>query len=226
MKKIGLLIIAVGIYACSIAQQGVHLGIVGGPQASWLFNKQDANDPTIHRSTGFKGYIGGLVDYHWADKLGIGVGVEYAFQGQKYSDGSVLLKRNVDYVRIPVTLDFNTSSEHLIMLIGKIGPEFNIVTKATQDQGTEATFYVHDVNVKSNYHAVNVGAIAGLGIGFNIKKVLILSAGVRFDAGFTNALVSQPDKTYFSYYGGDSRDRTWSVAGGFEFGAKFIIPTK
>lgn len=232
MKKIFLIIAASASCTLAMAQQGVHIGVIGGPQATWLLNKNDSDDPSVKYKNGFKGYFGATVDYHFIDKLGVGVELLYSFQGQKYSDGSVVLKRDVNYFKLPVLLNFNTSPEHVVMLVGKVGPEFSFLTHASQSQGG-GTIPLTNIDVRSSYTKVNVGAVFGLGLGINIKKIVILSGGIRLDAGLTDAVASDPNKVYFSYYDpsapgnvGTSRAKTWNVAGGLEFGLTFNIPTK
>jgi hypothetical protein len=226
MKKVLIICMAVAMATASFAQKGLQVGVIGGPQSTWLLNKNDSDDPNVKFKSGFRGFVGATVDYHFTDQVGVGIEILYSMQGQSYSDLAGLdYKINVNYVKIPVLLNFNSNPEHVAMFVGKFGPTFGFNTAA---KGKVDGF--PDTDLKSNYSSTNIGMVLGLGLGINATKHLAITLGLRLDGGLTDAMKSNPDPTYFSYYNGDThtadltRKKTWSEAGGIEIGIKYTIP--
>ena len=122
MKKIIVLLVLSMSYA-SYAQQGLHVGVVGGPQSTWLFNEHDSNEgPHLDYQPKWGANFGLRLGYHFTDFVGIESGLAFSSRGQKYqgeldyfpygfpnakSDLSAVTKLN--YLQVPFL--FSTGSE-------------------------------------------------------------------------------------------------------------------
>lgn len=226
MKKVLVICMAVALTTASFAQKGLQVGVVGGPQSTWMLNKNDSDDPQFKYDNTLKGFVGATVDYHFTDKVGVGIELLYSLQGQKFHTAAGIdYKRDFNYFKIPILLNFNSNPEHVAMFVGKFGPSIGINTSA---KGPVAG--IPDIDVSSQVAKVNVGMVLGLGVGFNVTKGLAITAGLRLDGGLTDALASNPSNLAFSYYNGDTntqgttRDKTWNANGGIEIGVKYTIP--
>ena len=69
------------------AQKGFRIGIVGGPQISTLYNKDDfAKDNIVYEGKNTINGTGGLaLGYNFTSKVGLGLDLRYSIQGQKYT---------------------------------------------------------------------------------------------------------------------------------------------
>ncbi len=67
------------------AQQGLHVGVIGGPQSTWLFNEQDSNEgPNLDYQPKWGTNVGLRLGYHFTDFVGIESGLAFSSRGQKY----------------------------------------------------------------------------------------------------------------------------------------------
>ncbi len=67
------------------AQQGLHVGVTGGPQSTWLFNEHDSNEgPNLDYQPRWGSNFGLRLGYHFTDFVGIESGLLYSTRGQKY----------------------------------------------------------------------------------------------------------------------------------------------
>ncbi len=67
------------------AQQGLHVGVTGGPQSTWLFNEHDSNEGhNLNYAPRWGANFGLRLGYHFTDYVGIESGIVYSTRGQKY----------------------------------------------------------------------------------------------------------------------------------------------
>ena len=233
MKKALFILVAVAFSVNTFAQQGVQIGLIGGPSSNWLINQNNSDDANVREKiSGPRGLVGLTVDYHFKPSVGVGLEFDYVWQGQAYEGpkGTTGLgyKANVNYLKIPLLLNFNSNPEdHVAMFVGKVGPYIGINTAA---KGISDVAGTPTVDLKSNFRQVNAGMILGLGVGFNIAKVVVVTAMLRLDGQLTDAVIASPSTLYpefFSYYNatGGVRSTTWNVSGALELGVKYVIDT-
>lgn len=122
MKKILFLLVFSLGYVVN-AQQGLHVGVVGGPQSTWLFNEHDSNEgPNLDYQPKWGANFGLRLGYHFTDFVGIESGLIFSSRGQKYKGeldyspyGSPTQKADLtastklNYLQIPFL--FSTGSE-------------------------------------------------------------------------------------------------------------------
>lgn len=181
MKKLVLIAVAfLFILPAAFAQKGLHFGVLGGNQGIYQINKQDSDSPNFRAKFGWGSAFGISFGYHFKDNLGVGTEILYSAQGVHLKNGSYL---RANYVRIPILLNFNSNPESVVMFVGKVGPEMGILTKAA--------FHPKIFNfgeITPYYNKVEIAAVLGLGIAFNIKERYQLGLGLRLDYGLTDAV--------------------------------------
>lgn len=84
MKKVLIFLMFCLAYHAN-AQQGLHVGVTGGPQSTWLFNEHDSNEgPNLDYAPRYGANFGLRLGYHFTDYVGIESGFAYSSRGQKY----------------------------------------------------------------------------------------------------------------------------------------------
>lgn len=103
MKKI-LFLLAVSFSLTVQAQQGLHVGIMGGPQSTWLFNEHDSNEgKNLDYQPKWGANFGLRLGYHFTDFVGIETGLLYSSRGQKY-------KGELDYINDATFYNYGSPS--------------------------------------------------------------------------------------------------------------------
>jgi hypothetical protein len=147
MKKlllIGLILVAsAGLYA----QEGLHIGIMGAPQNTWIFNQQPLDstrgDFDYKITWGFAGMF--KLGYNFGPPFGIHTGVIYSSQGQKFttvdSTGKVVLtNRHLSYLKIPLLIHINSDPAPVIFEL-EFGPQLGLLLDSEiSDDGTPLVF--------------------------------------------------------------------------------------
>lgn len=233
MRKLLLSILIVSVAIAANAQKGLHVGLKAMPQSTWMFNNADSDNPEFLYKSTFRSAFGLDVDYHFTDGVGAGINLLYSAQGQKFTnrDGSIEGFRKMSYLKMPILLNFNTSSESVVMFKGSIGPQFSFPLRGTLEttgRGPFGTTFSNEQDIK-DYYKVDIGVVFGFGLGFNITEYLQASFGLRFDGGFTsddsdaiNTVAGLSDG-YVRYPAAEDRPETIQVTGGVEIGFKYIL---
>jgi|ERR1041385_147667 hypothetical protein len=231
MKKLVLtgVLIASGILASfnAIAQRGVQLGVEGIPQLSWLANKNDKDNGAIKYLGTFRGAAGITSQFNWSDNWGIGLNVDYSWQGQRFKYAGIERFKQVDYVKIPLMLVYNSDPSRNVMFLAKLGPELNILSRArlTDKDGNLIA------DQKPAYLKSDLGGLLSLGLQYNISDHLILETSLRGDMTFNNAEdtkyaynINDPiGKLTGNMFRSPDRAKTVSTTLGFVFGLKYAF---
>jgi hypothetical protein len=228
MKNL-LLIATLAFLATGVmAQQGLHLGIKGAPQSTWMLNGDDMDDPNWLFENTVRASFGASFAYFFSDKVGLGIDLLYSAQGQKFEFETQGITgngfTNLNYFKIPLLFHYHSNAESTALFYLNVGPQFSFLTSG-QSQGTIQVPFVGDVVVnatnKDNYESMNIGAVLALGAGFNITDFLMLTAGLRLDFAFSDA----EDKS-FGFYSLDSDRRpNHNATAGFEIGLRYVLRT-
>lgn len=208
MKKIYLFIFGAAIFTTAAflpeadAQKGLNFGIKIIPQSTWIFNDSlTAEGPSVDYIPTFHSAFGITVGYKFTDGVGIQSEIIYSLQGQKFQDNSAgsdyLETWKTNYIKVPLLLTFNSSSESTTMFSGFIGPQLGFLTSAKQSYsfgGTKWYDYDEDYAKPNNepvfkkYWMSSYTAIVfGFGASFKLSKMMQLSTRLRFDYGLTDA---------------------------------------
>jgi hypothetical protein len=185
------------IYGKREGAKGVNLGLTGGLNSTWLFNKNvtDAGDHLDYFST-FGGNVGLNIFLVFNEKSAISLGLLYAGHNQKYQGtlsntlgDEVFSYENfirLKYLDIPLLYRMQSPKGPYL----EIGPQFSILLSAKEDfSSTPLIFFPNysDKNFKNNFNSVGVGAILGFGVDFDAADNIIITAGMRFGYSFTDA---------------------------------------
>lgn len=237
----------------TLAQEGVHIGVVGGPQFSMALNKGVSDSPYLDYINTWGSFYGLGFNYHFSETVGAGIGFNLSNQSQKYEyyksgytpyDG--LLVRN--YLRIPVLLHFN-SSPGSVMFKGFLGPQFSMLMGATYTQGTNDDLFTKEYidangnsntlddpaelksysgDVKSDLNSSSIGLTFGLGLGFGVTDNVVIDFGIRMGYDFTDSgnMFKNVDIQYTDSDLENMDNPTNNLTGGVELGITYVIDKK
>jgi hypothetical protein len=218
MKNL-LLITALAFLSTGVmAQQGLHLGVKGAPQSTWMFNADDSDNPNWLFVPTFRYSFGASMAYFFSDAVGLGIDLTYSAQGQRYELNDLNLYTKLNYFKIPVLFQFHSNAESTAMFYLHAGPQFGILMSATGEAdipflGTQS------IDITSAYNSLNIGAVLALGAGFNLTDFLMLTTGLRFDFGLNDA----EDKS--SILVNSDRRPNHNATAGFEIGLRYVLRT-
>jgi hypothetical protein len=199
MKKVLFIaMFSLVISGYTFAQEGYGGGINFAYHSSWILNQNAYGDPeldyvnTFHPAFGLQGF------YNLRENLGVWMELDFVTIGQKYEDVSNKITRDVrlKYLSIPIMAKY-TSSGEIAKFHFMLGPQFSILTKATQDyQKNGAIFPGNKMNldgvlfakgagdIKDRYNKLDVMLTFDLGADIVITDNLFINAGLRANYGF------------------------------------------
>src|SRR5687767_14784175 len=92
------------------AQKGFHVGVIAGPQLSVQLNKTEFDNPNVrYNGLTVSGTGGVTFNYHFSDKIGLGMQLLFAGQGFKYHDViGIEYMRKTNYVKLPILFHVNS----------------------------------------------------------------------------------------------------------------------
>ena len=233
MKKVIIVCIAIVLFTGlaqtnAFAQKGFRIGIVGGPQISTLYNKDDfAKDNIVYEGKLTINQNEGLaLGYNFTSKVGLGLDIRYSQQGQRYTidwaaanpilagtPKSEFYQKN-NYIKIPLMLTINTNPDKATMFVFKIGPQLSLLTRSIEKTDLSLA---PSIDRSDYYSKLDYGAVIGLGARIRLMSVLFLDAGLRVDADFTNA-----ENTSYAFYN-SSRASTTNASAGLDLGLHLLI---
>ncbi|MDX2003043.1 MAG: outer membrane beta-barrel protein [Chitinophagales bacterium] len=220
MKKV-LLSCAIALsLSTAFAQKGLHIGATVTPGTSWMFNKDDSDAGEEYNYVGTFGITGGFsTDYHFTDGVGVGFDILYSRHSQKFESYGIGFEKRNNYLKIPVLLHFNTSSESVGMFKGYIGPSFNILTNADVLDANGNSISIPGLSglYEDGYKKMNINFVLAFGAGFNITDFLQASAMLRLEGSPFNS----EEEDYFAA----NRAVTRNAFGGIEIGFKYVLRT-
>lgn len=215
-------IIAGLMLVCGVghAQKGLHAGLKGAPQSTWMFNGDDSDNANWLYVPTFRSSFGANFAWFFSDAVGLGVDVIYSNQGQRYEFNELELFTKTRYLKIPVLFHYHSGFDGTAFFYLNAGPQFAILSSATGE--TDVPFLGPvGLDISENYSALNIGAVLALGSGFHLTDFLQLTVGIRLDAGFTDA----EDKNGPFFAAQPNRPATYNVTGGLEIGVRYVLRT-
>jgi hypothetical protein len=229
MKKIVLLLLLATPFTALLAQKGLHVGFIGGPQFVAQLNKQDFDDANVrYDGVTVRAAFGPTVNYHFNDGIGLGTQFLFSYQGLKYTDlANNEYFRKVTYMKLPILFHANSSPDNVVGGYFYFGPQFSFMLR---NDGEINGISLKDNNsigysIYSDAHkTVTIGAALGFGILFNVMDgKLQPHLGLRIDGDFTSAFDDEKSKNILSTNGTGIRNATHNVAGLIEIGVKYVL---
>ena len=188
-KGIAAGIVLFSITQNSIAQEGLNFSVKGVPQATYMFNSDNADNDNLESETYISAAFGIGAAYNFSENMGISLDALYSLEGDKFELNEAGVKSEIlnkyQYVKLPLQFSYNTDPSNSVIFRGKIGPSFNFLTAASAENwdGDE----IIDDN-KDSYESFVLGVALNLGVGFSLTDALSLDAGIRADYGLTDAI--------------------------------------
>lgn len=137
MKKVLFAVLALFMTSSLFAQEGFHIGFMGGPQNTWIFNRDDINPnrTAFEYETTWGWNAMGKIGYNIGDPFGFHLGIIYSKQGQIHtatdtaSGLRVTSEREQAYLKIPFYIHMN-SDPGPVMFALEIGPQLGLLQDA------------------------------------------------------------------------------------------------
>lgn len=203
-----------------MAQKGLHVGLKGAPQSTWMFNGDDSDNSNWLFVPTFRASFGASFAYFFSDNAGLGVDLTYSAQGQKYELNGVDAFTKLSYFKIPVLFHYHSNAESSALFYLNVGPQFSLLTSG-QTETTLPFLGVTALTNSDNYENLNIGAVLALGAGFNLTDFLMLTTGLRFDFAFTDA----ENKASGLYSLDEDRRPNHNATAGLEIGLRYVLRT-
>jgi hypothetical protein len=168
MKMYAMVAVAAILMTGTATAQHVNVGIKAGAN---FYNVNNDNGAEYDTKTGF--HAGLLGHIHLAPQLALQPEVVYSTQGAKWTTSNVKTKLNLDYINVPVLLQYMFDNGFRL----QAGPQVGFLVKGKADiNGVET-------DVKDDLKSVDFGIGAGVGYvhppsGFGVY--------VRYNLGLSN----------------------------------------
>jgi hypothetical protein len=190
MKKITILVLTfalVFVTASSFAQGITAKGLLAGLNLASVSGDDmevDGVDPSS--SMGFAG--GAFLVFGFSDNLGFRPEVQYGQHGAKWEEGGDKVTAKVDYLDIPLLLQFTVPTEGSISPFLIAGPyvAFNLSAKVVFDvEGMD----LPDLDIKDETKSLDYGLIFGAGVAIND----MIEITARYGMGLTSTDDTEED---------------------------------
>lgn len=224
MKKLTLVVALMTAVIASNAQ-GLRIGLAGGFNSTWLFNKtvSDAGDELDYKSS-FGGQFGIAALYNFKENIGISLDVLYNSVNQKYTlrAGNTTYETETSLNLISMPLLFRYTGEKGPYF--EIGPEFSILSGGTisRDAVPSLGLAAYEADIEGEELAgLNIAAVLGFGVDIKASEQLTITAGLRFAWGFTD--VNSDDYKKEVEAGGGKYESTNTAVGGLHLGIAYKL---
>lgn len=197
----------------ALAQEGLNLSLKATPKLSFLENSDDNHNDAVQKKPAVNANFGLGVGYNVTANFGLGLEALYSFQGRKIKTAGVRSDQELQYVKIPFYLSFNTDASKSVAFFGKIGPHISFLTEARESAGDDSNIREN----KDEFENSTVGAMICTGAQYRLFRNLFLQTGLYFDFDITNA-----EDIYSSgFY--SSRANTYNMNAGLQLGLKYSL---
>lgn len=207
--------------AYAAAQPGFQFGAKFIPTAAWFLNEDDAGTANSRSAYGLG------INYHFNDGTGVGLDLIWSTEEQVIQRNGTEWVGELSFFKLPLLLHFNSGSDDVVPFLGYVGIEYVQLREAhvtvngvdmdgialVDENGDPAGIFASE----EAYRSTNLGAVLGLGPGWNINEKLQLTAIVR-----TDYLFHDPEEKDASLYWND-RPKTSLFTLGLDIGLKVII---
>lgn len=218
MKKLFLLIAALGLMTPAFAQKGLHVGVQGGYNASFVLGDKDYLVEEYEYDEKFGRAYGVALGYNLLDWLGVQVEVNSSHKGFNYermvNDQLIERQLNMEYLDIPVMLKYTSPGPGLqtfvmggvqYSLLEKIEMKGNFSGGEMMPAATE--FFDHD----------DVAVVTGVGVNFPLPENFFVSFGARATYGLTDVTDPQWRMPRSAEFYRPGRNMTIGLLGGLHY---------
>jgi len=227
----------------AFAQQSFEFGARVIPQTTWLYSSDDDELPDYNYNTTWRTSFGISVGFNLEENFGFQVGAYYSPQGQKHKgddvDNQVLHQPSdveLTYWKLPVLLKFSADPSARAFIVFYMGPEFTFLTKARHHYTTPAAEQIAEAELKALgfdsyrdvYKRTFVSFVLGFGPNFSITDFLKINASFKFSIALTDSENKDATgvggiKYWDAFPGGDNREGTLNMTGGFNLGITYVL---
>lgn len=158
--------------------QHVNIGIKGGLNGYTIKGDNSSNfDPKYSFHVGLLGHI------HMNDEIAIQPEIYYSVQGTKYKSNGADVNLNLNYVNIPLLLQYMFDNGFRI----EAGAQLGILASAKSESGNTT------IDVKSSFKSTDIGGVVGMSY---VKPSTGLGFDIRYNYGVTNINASNTVNAY------------------------------
>lgn len=172
MKKVFLMavLLSAGIYS----QAQIKYGLKAGANFYKLTGK-DAEEFEESRKTKIGLAGGAFVNFSLSETFSVQPELLYSQEGNKQEEGDVSLNLKLNYINIPVMLQYNASGFY-----GETGPQLGFLTSAKykMKDGSDE----EETDIKEGFKSINLSWAVGLG--YRLSNGL--GVGARYNIGLSN----------------------------------------
>lgn len=178
MKLHIFLLLAIFFSAGSVTAQDVNFGIKGGLNVYTLNNDNDAD---YNSKAGFN--LGLLAHIHLAKQWTLQPEIVYSSQGAKINTGNTETRINLDYINIPVLVQYMFDNGFRL----QAGPQLGFLVNAKSKTGDLS------VDVKDNLKTIDFGLAVGAGY---VHTSSGFGVDARYNFGLSNINENRSDKLF------------------------------
>ena len=158
------------VFATAVQAQHVNIGIKAGLN---LYNIKNNNDVKYDTKAGL--HAGLLGHIHITKNFAVQPEILFSAQGAKYETGGVETKFNLNYLNVPILLQYMFDNGFRF----EAGPQLGLLLTAKADNGTTKT------DIKSDLKPMDVGLALGLGY---IHVPSGFGVDARYNLGLSNII--------------------------------------
>lgn len=213
MKK--FLFPAIWLMCTTVAFAQFEVGLNGGVATTWLLNNNVFDQGPNLNPNFSMGWSSGMVgSFYFSKSIGVGAELNYSAVNQQY-DGMIDglnydAINSLKYYELPLLFKLKTESGFYF----EAGPQFDFLQSASENfemsPANPAVDYT-GMDIKTGLSGMVMGAVFGFGGRFPLSNHLLLTGGLRFFAGLTDATEEQSETEFLQ----NLQDDKLGIAAGF-----------
>jgi len=162
------------LFTGTVAAQHINIGIKGGLNAFWL-----SNDNNVKTDTKL-GFHAGLIGHiHASSQFAFQPELYYSVQGAQYTVAGSDLKLNLNYVNVPLLLQYMFDNGFRL----QAGPQAGFLVSAKSN----------NTDVKNAYESFDLGIVGGISY---VNPATDFGVDLRYNHGLSNINKNNPVNSY------------------------------
>ncbi|MBX7107865.1 MAG: PorT family protein [Chitinophagales bacterium] len=192
--------IAIWLMSATAVFAQFEIGLNGAVATTWLLN-DNVSDQGPNLNPNFSvGWSSGVVgNFYFTKSIGVGAELNYSVVNQKY-DGAIMeinydAVNSLKYYELPLLFKLKTETGFYF----EAGPQFDFLLAATEDfsmSPADPDLDYTGTDIKTGLSGMVTGAVFGFGGRFPLSNHVLLTAGLRFFAGLTDATEEESEAEY------------------------------
>ena len=170
----------------AINGQVFRFGLKGVYNSTWLFNNNisDRGDE-VDNKAGFGTAFGLTTAYNFTDESGIVIDLLFTSHKAEFEsgDGASTLTENMSYIDIPVLFRLGPPDGGGYV---EVGPMISFLSGVEEDADNALLSY-SGKDVSDDFSGTAFSAVLGFGYDFQVGQNFLITAGLRFAYGFSDA---------------------------------------